>query len=126
MLIWFVAFLGTSYLYGYVDNTGHFVIPPRFSTTSDFKDGKARVTVIRYNTDVLLTCKGSWNYNIDRQGNTYGYPGFLRGDCGKEPDEAYISAPNYIKGSERYPYPSGVQRTDGFMLYGFMDKKING
>lgn len=122
MLIWFVALLGTSYLYGYVDNTGRFVIPPRFNSATDFKEGKAMVSVIRHGGGLLMPCEGSWNYSIDRKGNTIGYPKFVPDDCEKEPDDAYISGPNYIEGSERYPFPSGVQGADGFMLYGFKDK----
>jgi len=105
LLLWLIAFLGTSYFYGYVDTKGRFVIPPRFETATDFKGGKAIVTVSRYGSEWLFSCEGYWNFTIDQKGKTIGYPRFVPDDCGKEPDDTYTENSKPAEESELYPFP---------------------
>ncbi len=50
-----VGFCTTKELYGYVDRTGRFVIPPQFVTAENFSSGKANVVVLAPGYDTCNT-----------------------------------------------------------------------
>ncbi len=103
---WVIVSLGTDDLYGYVDNQGHFVIPPRYSDALPFDNGKAEVDFL---IEDLLNCHGRWHYTIDKQGN------ILKSEFKKE--DCYSSTPfepYYMPGSDTYPFPCMGESAFGY------------
>ena len=62
-LAYFHDYFGKAGIWGYVDTSGHEVIPPQYIFADDFEDG------------IALVCKGKWEYKDqwDERENTWGW-----------------------------------------------------
>lgn len=115
VILYLIILFNTQYLFGYVDNKGHFVIPPKYIWADDFHDGVAKV-----DESTNKSCKGYMSYTIDRMNN------ILRIDRGSEYSCKVLDIdfgsiyPFYTQGGE--PYPDKIQDSQGFLEYGFKDK----
>lgn len=123
-VLWFIVQLNSQGLYGYVNNQGQFVIPPKFSSAQDFKNGQASVAQEVRDADIWGSCKGTWKLKINQQGQLIQRGYFEKKECYSEAPDKYDAVPDYINGSDFYPapMPDSTRTQGGFYKIGYIDK----
>jgi len=111
----------TENLYGYIDRSGRFVIPPRYFWADDFKNGKANVG---YLIRDRLVCDKVYEDVINTQGNSAWDGKGMSETC-------YMGSYHFGEGAvypteniEEYPKLSLLENdSSGEIKYGYKNKK---
>lgn len=111
---WIAVICNTTELFGYVDNQGHFVIPPRYTSALPFENGKTEVDLLE---EDLFNCRGIWHFTIDQQGKIIKRV-FKPEDCYHQK----LTKPSCINGSDHYPQLYSTVVPEGFLRYGYKSR----